>query len=84
MNYELGVSHTLVIKSSPQCNEKSGWIPNSYPKVPVANRKTILKKTTFVSFLKTKKSKKAYSQNDSHLPVYNSVESVHLGLSHSA
>ena len=42
----------------------------------------LYKKTTFVSFLKTKKSKKAYSQNDFHLPVYDSEESVHLGLSH--
>ena len=40
------------------------------------------KKTTLISFLKAKKSKKAYTQNDAHLPVYNSVKSVHLGFSH--
>ena len=42
-----------------------------------------LKKDHFCSLSENKKvKKKAYSQIDFHLPVYNSVDCVHLGLSH--
>ena len=78
MNYELGVSHVLVIKSSRQSQSEFQILTQKYR---LLIERPFFRKDHFVFFLKTKKSKKAHSQNEFRLPVYNSIESVHLGLS---